>query len=231
MTQQLMTRTCAYAPCSKEFEPDHWRQIFCTPTCRANQHYADHPEKGRAVVDGALRCVAGDALDLVRGDAEESDEKARWTLIVREQIARTLMETGYFSVNDLEPLGIPAEHVNVCTSQIGSFASSKYMAKLTWHKSERVSRKGGPYWTFQITERGREKLAAVLDDIRSQLAGLDTENPEGSAGSVEQPESPAPSTGRGLPMGIPRGAGSSVGVQSGESKTVSPYDPWEGQAA
>jgi hypothetical protein len=165
--------TCAYEPCSKEFVPDHWRQRFCSPTCRANQHYVDHPEKGRVLDNGALRCVAGDALNLVRGDAEESDEKARWTLIVREQITRTLMATGYFSVNDLEPLGIPAEHVNVCTSQIGSFASSRYMAKLTWHKSERVSRKGGPYWTFRITEHGREKFPALLEDIRTQLAGLD----------------------------------------------------------
>jgi hypothetical protein len=214
VTQALATRTCAYAPCSKEFEPEHWRQIFCTPTCRANQHYVDHPEKGRALVDGALRCVAGDALDLVRGDAEESPEKARWTLIVREQIARTLDAEGYFSAEDLDDLDLPAEHVNVCTSQIGSFASQKLMRKRDWKRSEKVSRKGGILWTFQVTEKGREKLPALLEDVRSKLAGLDTPNPEGNAAGHSPRPGAAPSTGHAA---VPRGAGSSGSVESGES--------------
>lgn len=53
------TRTCKYEPCSKTFTPTHPRQIFCEPTCRSNQWYVDNPGKGRALVDGALRSVAG----------------------------------------------------------------------------------------------------------------------------------------------------------------------------
>lgn len=205
------TLTCAFEPCSKEFVARRAHARFCSDACRSLAWKAN-------ASDDAAERVLDHPLDIVRGDAEESDEKARWTLIVREQIARTLHHTGYFSVDDLDALGIPPEHVNVCTSQIGSFASARHMRKLHWTRSEKTSRKGGIKWTFQITETGREKLPGLLEDVRAKLAGLDAENPEGTAGSNSPTaHDPAPSTDRGLSMGVPRGAGSSFSVQSGES--------------
>lgn len=64
------------------------------------------------------------------------------------------------------------------------------------------SRNGAKSNEYRLTERGRDLVA-----------GLDADNPEGTAAS----EPAAPSTGRGLSMGIPRGAGSSLSVQPGES--------------
>lgn len=123
------------------------------------------------------------ALDEVRGDAEENPEKARWTLIVREQIARTLIHTGYFSAADLEPLGIPAAHGNVCTSQIGTFASRRLMEKVRWRKSEKPSRKGGILWTFRITEKGRKELPKII----AGTGATGEKQREGTAGASTAP--------------------------------------------
>jgi hypothetical protein len=71
------TRTCKYEPCSKEFEPTHPRHEFCEPTCRANQHYLEHPEKGREIQGGALRSVATHPLTEARIKQEASKSKVK----------------------------------------------------------------------------------------------------------------------------------------------------------
>ena len=126
-------------------------------------------------------------LETVRGDAEESREKARWTLVVREQIAHTLIETGYFSAEALDSLGVPEPHLNVCTSWIGHFSKAKLMKKRSWHYSDKPSRKGGLVWTFQITDEGRQKLPPLLEEIRNEIAGAGATGQVGARGQAVVP--------------------------------------------
>lgn len=172
-----MSRTCEYSLCNVAFEPRRPHQRFHSESCRYAQ-WADEQQNGSE--DGAQR-VGAHALDEVRGVAEESAEKSRWTLIAREHLTHTLIETGYFSADDFESIGIPAEHVNVGNSQMGRFSKQKLMEAITWRYSTKPSRKGGKLWTYRITAKGRQDLPKLLTDTRKELAsaGLGIENPEG----------------------------------------------------
>lgn len=183
-----MTRTCKYEPCGKEFEPTHWRQEFCNSTCRADNHYAEHPAKRQPGPSGALPCVAAHPLDEVRGRQEEGKTSAEWLAIARVHLERTLLTTGYFTADDLAELNIPEKYRrSIHGSVTGFYSAPGYMVEAGRRKSERPERKGGKNTVFRITEKGRRelsKLAGVDADKRSEsAAGLD---------SAESPVAPAP---------------------------------------
>jgi hypothetical protein len=110
------------------------------------------------------------ALDEVRARGEESKEKARWALVAREQILRVLLAKGSVTASDLDPLGVPAPHVNVCSSWFGHYSRQKLMRKVGWQTSEKPSRKSSPIFTFEITDKGRAEIPGLLTDLRTQLA-------------------------------------------------------------
>lgn len=107
-----MTRTCRYEPCSKEFTPNHPRQEFCEPTCRANQHYVDHPEKGRGVRRGALQSVAAPPKEPFDRDRILTALKARGSQGIHSHEIRRLGLSGHPSmrVSELEERGYEIEH-------------------------------------------------------------------------------------------------------------------------
>jgi hypothetical protein len=196
-----VTRTCKYKPCGNAFEQTDSRHEYCGPTCRANQHYDDHPEKGRPNPAVPLQSVAADSLDEVWARGEEGKPKSYWTAIAREHLRRTLLETGYFNSEDFDALGIPPEHVNVGNSWIGHFSKQKLMDPISWRRSEKPSRKGGKIWIYRITDKGRQELGA----------GVGIDHPEGKSpvreGTLDRPG--------GSPF-TANGAGSVVDVDSGE---------------
>lgn len=167
------TRHCKYEPCSKESVPTHARQIFCEPTCRANQHYVDNPEKGRVLQGGALRSVATHPLDDARGQVEEGRTSAEWALIAREHTMRTLLETGYFTADDLEPLGIPAIYRRSVHGLVTAyFRNEGFTEEAGRRKSERPERKGGKNTVFRATAKARRELPKLLTDLQKEIAGV-----------------------------------------------------------
>ncbi|HEY6731936.1 MAG TPA: hypothetical protein VI039_13050 [Solirubrobacterales bacterium] len=170
------TRTCPQ--CERSFEPNAKHQIYDVEACR----YQGWIQKEVEAAEASAQRVEVHDLDEVRGRAEESKEKARYTLIAREHITHTLVATGYFSAEDFDALGIPAEHVNVCTSWIGNFSRRKLMEPISWRASSKPSRKGGKVWTYKITEKGRAELPALLEDTRREIDGVSAGRPSSKEG-------------------------------------------------
>jgi hypothetical protein len=100
-------------------------------------------------------------LDQVRAQQEASKEKGRWTLIVREHIADTLLSTGAFHADDLHSLGVPQQHKAIIGSQIAAFAARGYMVEAGRRKCEHKAANGRKAVVYRITKLGREKLADV----------------------------------------------------------------------
>jgi hypothetical protein len=133
------------------------------------------------------------------------DAKAHWSMVVDEAILRHFKAdpAGIFHADDLESLGIPDDHRNVIGSQIAKWVNRKRMVECGRRGASVPSRNGAKSNEYRLTERGRDLVA-----------GLDTRNPEGTAGSHRLP---APSTGRASgSTGASSGAGSSTSVESGE---------------
>lgn len=213
--------------------------VYASEACSKRARRAASPDKART-------------LDEVRGRGEESKEKARYTLIAREHITRTLLETGYFNAEDFDALGIPAAHVNVCTSWIGHFSKRKVMEPISWRYSSKPSRKGGKVWTYKITQKGRDKLPALLEDTRRELAGVDgDEKGVGGRSTCQLPSGASVHPGESGLTGPGSGAGAAKAqAQPGSpgppttgtappeplsllpetDRSTSPYDPWKDAA-
>lgn len=215
-----MTRTCKYAPCSKEFEPTHPRHEFCEPTCRANQHYVEHPEKGRAVQSGALRSVATHPLDDARGQVEEGKTSADWALIAREHVMRTLLRTSYFTADDLDPLGIPEHYRRSVHGLVTAYfrGPQPYMEEAGRRKSERPERKGAKNTVFRITAKGRRELPKMLAGLG---AGARAYSAKECTASVDSGESGSSGSASTNPEGTPARIGRTLDRPELESELLS----------
>lgn len=150
------TRTCENPGCDERFAAKNPRRRFCSDDCRFEAWDTAHPRldlSDRTTVDTP-------DLDEVRAQHEES--KGHWTVIVREHLNRTLLETGFVSALDFDALGVPPEHVNLANAQMGAYSRAGFMEPVTWQRSKKASRKSGKIWTFRITEKGRDKLTSTL---------------------------------------------------------------------
>lgn len=186
------TRRCKYTPCAKEFVPTDSRHEYCEPTCRANQHYLDHPEKGRSVPGAAqpgsvpadpLQSVATHPLDEAREVQALQKDKRMWRLAIEVQIGETLLATGYFHADDLDPLGIPAQHCQLAGTRTGAVRSEGLMEKTGVERARANPasnyRKAAIY---RITAKGRRELAKWIDERKGELAGSDADVPPGGIG-------------------------------------------------
>lgn len=136
-------------------------------------------------------------LDEVRALHEES--KGRWTVVVREHLNRTLLDTGHVSAEDFDRLGIPAEHSNLANAQMGSYVARGFMEPVSWKRSTKPSRKSGKFWIYRITDLGREKLAGLSAGPTSgppvSAQSGEKGSGDGVVGPSPSPESPAPLPG------------------------------------
>ncbi len=242
-----MTRLCGCG-CGASLEDLRADAVYASEACSKRARRAASPDKARTA----------SALDEVRGRGEESGgDKARYTLVAREHITHTLIETGYFSAEDFDSLGIPPAHVNVCTSWIGHFSKRKVMEPISWRYSSKPSRKGGKVWTYKITQKGRDELPALLEETRSELSGLGTDNSSEACTGATRDEDAVTSVGAEPGESGPTGPGSGVGVANPQGppgtasspplsagtaspeplsllpepdRSTSPYDPWKDAA-
>lgn len=154
-----MTRVCAYSQCDVEFEPRRPHHRFHHESCR----YADFLERQQNGGECSGQRVGEHALREVRGQQEEG-ASADYLQLAREQICRTLLATGYFTADDLEPLGIPKEYRrSVHGSATGYFSGEEpLMEEAGRRKSERPERKGAKNTIFRITAKGRRELPGLL---------------------------------------------------------------------
>jgi len=108
----------------------------------------------------------------VRGQQEEGGTSADYLLLAREQIARTLLATSFFTADDLEPLGIPEQYRrSVHGSATGYFSGEQpYMEEAGRRKSERPERKGAKNTVFRITVKGRRELLGLLKGMAGPVA-------------------------------------------------------------
>jgi hypothetical protein len=170
-----VTRVCKYEPCSKEFEPTHPRQVFCEPTCRTNQHYLEHPEKGRSLQGGALRSVATHPLDKAREVQALQKEKRMWRLVIEIQIGRTLLETGHFHADNLDPLEVPREHRQLNGTRTGGVSGEGLMVKTGDERARaNPASNGRKSSIYRITRKGQQEFTKWIDDRERKLVGLGT---------------------------------------------------------
>lgn len=230
-----MTRTCDQ--CGKHLVTHRKGARFCDEDCKNTWHNEqrrkdDAPSKRLTGVNGSEGSHGGNVRSVqeARELQEQQKDKARWTLIVREHIGRTLVETGYFHADDLAALGVPPEHDAIKGSQIAAYACRKWMKAVGERKCQHKAANSRKAKIYRVTDLGREKLVGVSTGVRPPqgaegscspsplCASADSgekpagsENPEGNAGCV----SSALDRPRGSQPSI-SGAGSSLAVHSGD---------------
>lgn len=165
----------------------------------------------------ASRDKAGTAhpLDDARGQVEEGKTASEWALIAREHVMRTLLGTGYFTADDLEPLGIPEHYRRHLHGLITAHfrGPEPYMEEAGRRKSERPERKGAKNTVFRITAKGRRELPAKLRALTSGVG----------AGSSGQLDGDASADRGGETTGVGAGVPSSQEAE-GSSFLSSPID-------
>jgi hypothetical protein len=133
-------------------------------------------------------------LDDVRGQVEEGKTSAQWALVAREHAMHTLLETGYFTADDLAVLGMPEHYRRSVHGLVTAFfrGPQPYMEEAGRRKSERPERKGAKNDVFRITAKGRRELPALLRGLRKELTLVgrsagDVENSSIAPGEIDPP--------------------------------------------
>lgn len=148
------------------------------------------------------------ATEQTRRGLEQDPETARYMLMAREHVRRTLVQTGYFHGDDLGCLGIPERYSrSIHGSVVGYYSGKGFMDAISLRKSERPSRKGSKTPVYRITEKGRLEFGG---------AGLGIENSE-----EDNPAATGPLDRLGgLPV-PPHGAESSRDAEPGDGSVES----------
>lgn len=183
--------------------------VFNAPSHREALRRAGWSTTAAATAHRAVTGATIHPLAEVRTEQEQVKEKARWALIVREHMARTLLETGFFHADDLDPLGIPEEHRNIAGSQSGGFVARGVMTEIGRRASAKPSRKKAKSAIYEITEKGRAEL--------TKLVGL-SDNDKGGGDAADNARL-APGNA-GLPSGAPVGVAESGENQRGRDRQV-----------
>ena len=93
---------------------------------------------------------------------------------------RTLLETGYFTADDLEPLGIPTIYRRSVHGLVTAyFRNEKFTEEAGRRKSERPERKGAKNTVFRATAKARRELPKLLTDLQKEIAGVGGGNESG----------------------------------------------------
>lgn len=204
-----MTRVCA-CNCGASLAGLRADAVYASEACSKRARRAASPDKART----------GQPLKEVRGQQEEGGASADYLLLAREQICRTLLATGYFTADDLEPLGIPKEYRrSVHGSATGYFSGEEpFMEEAGRRKSERPERKGAKNTVFRISAKGRRELPGLLKgmagpvaDAKKRLYGQALAGVHANGFSSEE------GSNRTLaPVGVDSGEKPSVGVPSSQ---------------
>jgi hypothetical protein len=159
-----MTRTCDQ--CGKHLVTHRADARFCDETCRTrwkNDHRRkqatpDTRVNGQGAGVGSRGGHVRD-LDTARELQAQQKEKRDWRDAIDEQIRCTLLETGYFHTDDLDPLGIPPEHAQLKGTRSAWFRNQGFMEKTgAERKVAHKAANGRKAPIHRITPKGRRKL-------------------------------------------------------------------------
>ncbi len=226
------TRECAYEECSEHFTPKRPHQRFHSEPCRYAQWELEKAREGAAGTGQRVDGQAVHSLDDARGKMREGRTSAQWELVAREKVARTLLDTGEFTDDDLFDLNVPVHYrKHVHGAATGHYSGEEpYMEFVELRKSRRPSRKGGKNQVFRINAKGRRELPKKLRDLRTelqQLIGSCADTPGGVQGAGSPASSrPVPHVGAASSQNVGHDTGGdgesgdssdALGVVSGDS--------------
>lgn len=163
-----MTRTCDQ--CGKHLVTHRADARFCDESCRTrwkNEHRRKQATPDTRV-DGQGSGVGsrgGNVRDLDTARDLQAQVKAKrdWRDAIDEQIRLTLLETGYFHADDLDPLGIPPEHAQLKGTRSAWFRNQGLMEKTgAERKVAHKAANGRKAPIHQITPKGRQALTALM---------------------------------------------------------------------
>lgn len=211
------TRPCGREGCDRKLGSGYRKHAqYCSSICRAEAwrqaHSTTAGQKRTKPFSGGEGSRGGNvrSVDEARILQSESKERDRWRLVMEIQIHRTLLSTGYFHVDDLDPLGVPPLASEVKGTLINSVRARGYM------KSTEVRRKVAHAAAnarkapiYKITAKGRRELPKLVEDLKTDLAGVGGGN---KSGCLSHSDSSGHSPHSGEP-GLP-GPGSGAGVAS-----------------
>jgi|GEM_PF-4856834 len=119
--------------------------------------------------------------------------KPEWVALVKTRIM-DILEQGSFHADDLRYLGVPEDHKSVIGNAVGALVRAGLMVEVGRRKSVAPERHGAKSSVYEITDKGRVKLAgvAVTSPCSQQTVvphgGSDPgECPTGSAGVSSSP--------------------------------------------
>jgi hypothetical protein len=148
-------------------------------------------------------------LDTARDLQAQVKDKRDWSGAIDEQIRLTLLGTGYFHADDLDPLGVPPEHAQLKGTRSASFRNQGFMEKTgAERKVSHKAANGRKAAIHRITPKGRRELTAGVnaDGDPSESGGNRSSDPASTPPvSVHPGEQTAqPNAGAPQPKGADR---------------------------
>jgi hypothetical protein len=157
----------------------------------------------------------------------QAKQKAKryWAAAIDEQIRRTLIETGCFHADDLDPLGIPPEHSNLKGTRSAWFRNQGLMEKTgAERKVSHKAANGRKAPIHRITAKGRAKLVGT--GAGASLARGASQGASSRSGEPAQSDTGVPN-----PQGPGGVASSPFGAGDGSSEAASGDSPWSPDAS
>jgi hypothetical protein len=157
-------RTCS--ECPRRFKPKRPHHVCCSQECRSQRMVRLQVEEAQAAlqrVSDGTGSRGGNVRSIQEARDLQEVHKPEWSARIREHIARTLLETGFFHADDLDVLQVPVAHCNLKGAQIGGFRARGLMLKTG---TERVVSHPAANWrkapVFRISAKGR-RVAVIFD--------------------------------------------------------------------
>lgn len=203
------TRVCEH--CGNPLGNKRAHARYCDSSCRADATRLRQELLGRSgdaekALGSAQDAGAGSRGGNVRSVQEARDlqteqrEKRYWAAAIDEQIRRTLVETGYFHADDLDPLGVPPQHCNLKGTRTAWFRNQGFMEKSgVERKISHAAANGRKAAIHRITKKGRDHLLAGVDREEGVAADRLGDGLGGSVHSGENGSAPAPESRAGAP--------------------------------
>lgn len=216
-------RVCEH--CGNRLSGKRAHARYCDSSCRADATRLRQELLGRSSGDDKALGSAQDAgvgsrggnvrgLDEARDLQAQQKAKRDWAGAIDEQIRRTLLATGFFHADDLDPLGVPPEHCNLKGTRTAWFRNQGLMEKSgAERKISHKAANGRKAAIHRITKKGREELVGL--DAGSSSGDRVASVESGESGEPPVPASRADHGGHLSPPAQPP-SGSQVGAASPE---------------
>jgi hypothetical protein len=177
----MTDRPCQF--CGRELIGKRAGAEYCDSSCRADatrlRQETLHPERQALVSARGAGSRGGNIRTVEDARTLQSVHKPEWTERIRRHIGRTLIATGAFHADDLQPLEVPEIHSAIVGSQIASYVNRRLMVKVGERRCIHKAANGRKAAIYEITPKGRK-----------ELVGLDSGGAFGGSAAVESGDSP-----------------------------------------